>query len=145
MSMFSEVRITKTEAVAVVPAGVRIHLHLDAVPSDYFKQWFRNPKNYTATTRFHPNMCSFPSWPQSGNYVIIEVPEDAAEDAVRMVKEWLPLANEYAEKKNATYEKRRHTIETHRKAAEEEQKKRLDAVNAKLNALNKKLNSKIQS
>jgi hypothetical protein len=145
MSMFSEVKITRVEAVAVMPAGVRIHLHLDAAPSNYFKQWFQSPKEYTATTRFHPNICSFPLWPQTGNYVIIEVPENAAEDAVRMVKEWIPLANEHAEKKNATYEKRRHTIEMNRKAAEEEQKKRLDAVNAKLNALTKKLNSKTQS
>jgi hypothetical protein len=75
----------------------------------------------------------------------VALPEDAAEHAVRMVKEWIPPANEYAEKKNATHGKRRHTIETHRKAAEEEQKKRLGAVTAKLNALNKKLNSRIQS
>jgi hypothetical protein len=137
--MFSEVKATKAEAVATTPAGVRIHLHLDRTPSDYFKQWFRDPKDYAATTRFHPSMCGFPSWPETGNYVIIEVPEDAAEDAVRMVKEWVPLANEYAEKKNATYEKRRHTLEMKRKAAEEEQKKRLLVLNEKLNALNEKL------
>jgi hypothetical protein len=139
-NMFSVVKVTRAEAVRITPAGVRIRLHLDNAPSDYFKQWFRNPKNYTATTRFHPNICSFPPWPETGNYIIIEVPEDAAEDAVRMVKDWVPLANGYAEKKNATDEKRRHTVEMHRKAAEEEQKKRLDAMNAKLAALSKKLN-----
>ncbi len=138
--MLSEVKVTKAEAVAITPGGVRIHLHLDGTPSDYFKRWFSDPKDYPAKTGFQPSMCGFPSWPDTGNYVIIEVPEDAAEDAVRLVKQWVPLANEYAEKKNATYEKRRRTIEINRKAAEEEQKKRLDAMNAKLKVLNQKLN-----
>jgi hypothetical protein len=139
--MFSEVRATKAEAVAITPAGVRIHLHLDRTPSDYFKQWFRDPRAYAATTRFRPSMCSFPSWPDTGNYVIIDVPEDGAVEAVRTVKEWIPLANEYAKKRSASYEKRRHTIEMRKKAAEAEQKKRLDALNEKLKALNEKLDS----
>jgi hypothetical protein len=68
-----------------------------------------------------------------------DVPEDAVEDAVRVITEWVPLANENAQKKMTMYEKRRHSIEMKRKAREEEQKKRLDALNAKLKILNKKL------
>lgn len=133
--MYSEVKATKAEAVAITAAGVRIHLHLDRTPIDYFEQWFRNPKDLASATRLHPRICSFPSYPATGNYIIIEVPEDAAEEAIRAVKEWIPLANDYAKKKNATHEKLLHTLEMKKKAAEAGEKKQLHDLNEKLNRL----------
>jgi hypothetical protein len=146
--MFSEIRATKAEAVAITAAGnVRIYIHLDHAPSGYFQDWFRNPSgSFASTERFNPRLCSFPTRFEKeteDNVICFEIPEDVAVAAVEMVKEWIPIANEYANKKNATAEKRRRTLEMHQKAREEEQRKQLEEVNRRLERLNRILSGHV--
>jgi hypothetical protein len=146
--MFSEIRATKAEAVAITAAGnFRIYIHLSHPPSGYFQDWFYNPpRGIASTERFHPSACSFPSRLEretEHDVICFEVPEDVAVAAVKMVQQWIPIANEYANKKNATVEKIRRTKEMHQKAREEEQRKRLEVVNKRLEALNKILSGDV--
>lgn len=140
--MFSDIKATKAEAVAMTASGdFRIHIHLNHTPSQYFQDWFRNPRqSFVSTERFHPTQCSFPARFDRGtedDVIRVEVPEDAAVSVVEMVKEWIPLANEYANKMNAMLEKRRRTLEMHQKAREEQQRKQLEEVNRRLEGLNR--------
>jgi len=146
--MFSDIRATKAEAVAITASGdFRIHIHLNQAPSQYFQDWFRNPPRSTASTeRFHPRQCSFPTRFEKeteDEVISFEVPGDVVVGAVEMVKEWIPLANEHANKMHAALEKRRRTQEMHRKAREEEERRRLEEVNRRLQELNRILSGPV--
>jgi hypothetical protein len=140
--MFSEIRVTKAEAVEITSTGaIRIHLHLEPPPNEYFKDWCRNPgRSFSSTTQFHPQMCNFPPYLETDDHFMsFEIAEDAMVDSVRMVRDWIPIANEYANKKYAIQEKRRQTLEKNQRAHEAEKQKRLENLNKKLENLNRKL------
>jgi len=146
--MFSEVSTTKAEAVAITAAGnVRICIHLDHTPSQYFQDWFHNPSgSFSSTEKFNPRLCSFPTRfgkEAEDNVICFEIPEDVAVAAIEMVKEWIPIANECANKKYAIVEKARRTREMHQKAREEEQRKQLEEVNRRLEGLNRILSGHV--
>lgn len=146
--MFSEIAATKAEAVAITSTGnVRIYIHLNHVPSRYFQDWFYNPSgSYASTEGFIPRLCSFPTRfgkEPEDNVICFEIPEDDAVAAVEMVKLWIPIANEHANKMNATQEKRRRTLEMHQKAREEQQRKQLEEVNRRLESLNRILSEHV--
>jgi hypothetical protein len=146
--MLSEIRATKAEAVAITATGnVRICIHLDHAPSGHFQDWFRNPPVSSASTeRFNPRLCSFPARfgkEAQDNVICFEVPEDVAVAAVEMIQQWIPIANEYANKKNAIVEKARRTKEMHQKAREEEQRKQLEVINRRLEGLNRILSGHV--
>jgi hypothetical protein len=146
--MFSDIKATKAEAVAITASrDFRIHIHLNHTPSQYFQDWFRDPpRSFTSTERFHPRQCSFPTRFERGtedDVIRVEVPEDVAVGVVEMVKEWIPLANEHANKMNAALEKRRRTQEMHRKAREEEERRQLEEVNRRLERLNRILSEHV--
>jgi hypothetical protein len=146
--MFSDIRATKANAVAITASGdFRIHIHLNHTPSQYFKDWFYNPRGIASTEKFHPRQCSFPTRSERNtedDVICFEVPEDVAVAAVETVQEWIPLANEHANKMNAALEKRRRTQEMLRKAREEEERRRLEEANRRLEQLNRILSGHIQ-
>jgi hypothetical protein len=146
--MFSEIRATKARAIAITASGdVRIHIHHNHTPSRYFQDWFHNPPRSVASTeRFHPSVCSFPSRFEretEDDIICFEIAEDDAVAAVEMVKQWIPIANEHANKMNATQEKRRRPLEMHQKAREEQQRKQLEEVNRRLENLNRILSEHV--
>ncbi len=128
--MHSEVTIKRIEVLTVSPEGIAdIAVHLDGIPNDNFRRWFSDPTGHNYITGFDTHSCRVEN--NRILYAIDSLNSPAVKLSVKLIREYVAKANEYAraiENEKQTGAKRQEELKSESDKSREQLQAEIDKL-----------------